>query len=285
MKVQVIGVSGLTARRKGTTDAFGASATIAAGGKSSDVHKAEIKVQLNPVPLKQATLTFSASLSGAAAHQGTDVAAVLSCGNSSVTGNSTGTLTLGTIDLTEGTASAELKSSNVTRTCTATIGGKAVTVGMVMASLGNRKYDWPEYFIYGVDHEIDFFPTLQEAADHDADGDGVTGEGAIDGHGIHFYVKSITIRYWQYDWENYEYVDCGEEEIDISVGEDPLLRYGLRLSDIMDFGDTSETRPGQYTDTENVYGFYDYDDGTFTETCIEVPTYMFAVYDGDVFIE
>lgn len=80
-------------------------------------------------------------------------------------------------------------------------------------------------------------------------------------------------------------MDCGEEEIDISVGEDPLLRYGLRLSDIMDFGDTSETLPGQYTDTENVYGFYDYDDGTFTETCIEVPTYMFAVYDGDVFIE
>lgn len=130
LKVQVIGVSGLTARRIGSGESFGSSATIAAGGKGSDVHKAEIKIQLNPVPLKQATLTFPASLSGAAAHQDTDVSAVLTCGASTLTGNSSGTITLGAIDLATGTASAELKSSNVTRTCTATIGGQSVAVTM-----------------------------------------------------------------------------------------------------------------------------------------------------------
>ena len=285
LTVQVIGVSGLTARRKGSGTAFGASATIAAGGKSSDVHKAEIKIQLNPVPLKQAYLTFPASLTGAAAHQGTNVAAMLTCGNSTITGNATGTVTLGQVDLGTGTATATLKSSNVTRTCTVTIGGQSAGVGMVMAAVGNRKYDWPEYFIYGVSHDIDFFPTLQEAADSDADGDGIPGEGAIDGHGIHFYVKSITVRYWQYDWENFEYIDYGEDETGVSIGEDPLLRYNLRLSDIMDFDDTTETRPGQYTDTETVYGFYDYDDSTCVETSLEVETYMFAVYDDDVYTE
>lgn len=190
MKVQVIGVSGLTARRKGTTDAFGASATIAAGGKSSDVHKAEIKVQLNPVPLKQATLTFSASLSGAAAHQGTDVAAVLSCGNSSVTGNSTGTLTLGTIDLTEGTASAELKSSNVTRTCTATIGGKAVTVGMDWDIAGSKDFDYPPYFTVEETDDITFYPTLNTICD----------DGAVTQHQMFFQTFQLEVVYWAYDY-------------------------------------------------------------------------------------
>ena len=283
LTVQVIGVSGLTARRKGSGDSFGASATIAAGGKASDVHKAEIRIQLSPIPLKQASLAFPASLSGAAAHQGTNVAAVLTCGASTLTGDSSGTVNLSAIDISTGTASAELRSSNIARTCTVSIGGSSINVGMTMAALGNRKYDWPAYFIYGISHDIDFFPTLQEAADDDADGDGTAGEGAISGHDIRFYIKSVTIRYWSFDWENFEYIDYGEDDIDASIGEDPLLRYNLRLSDIMDFGDTSETLSGQYTDTETVYGFYDYDDSTCVETCLEVETYLFAVYDADVY--
>ena len=51
LTVQVVGVSGLAARRKGSDGSFGATATIAAGGKNTDVHKAEIRVQLSPSPL------------------------------------------------------------------------------------------------------------------------------------------------------------------------------------------------------------------------------------------
>ena len=155
---------------------------------------------------------------------------------------------------------------------------------MTMGARGNRKYDWPTYFIYGKSHDIAFFPTLQEAADHDADGDGIVGEGAIPGHDVRFYVKMVSISYWQFDWVDCDYIEYGGDEIQVQVNTDPLIRYGLRLSDIMDFGGTSETLPGKYTDSETVYGFYDFDDDTWIETCLEIESYIFAVYDSDVFV-
>ena len=283
LKVQVIGVSALQARRKGLTWAYGSSATIASGGKNSDVHKAELQIQLSPVPVKQATLHFQASLSGAAAHQGTNVPAVLSCGGSSLSGDGAGTLDVSSWDSSTGLASAELRSGNVTRTCTVTLGGESASVTMAMASLGNREFDWPVYFIYGSSFDISFYPTLQEAADEDGDQDGIFGEGAIAGHDMHFYVSSIDISYWKIDWSTGQYVECGMDHISAGIREDPIVRYGLRISDLMDFGSASESMPGKYTDSETVYGHYDFDVSTLVETCIEVESFRFSVYDGDVF--
>ena len=283
LTVQVIGVSGLTARRADSGDSFGESATIAAGGKSSDVHKAEIKILLWPVPLKQATLTFPASLSGAAAHQGTDVAAVLTCGASTLTGNTSGTVTLGAIDLMEGTAAAELKSSNVTRLCTASIGGSSVNVGMVWDIGGSINFEYDDFFIPGDEEEIFFYPTLYEISGEDVDSDGIAGEGAIGGHSMLFKATTITVSIWAYDWEEDEYIENGEETITIVPGQDPEIAYGVYVSDLIEIGTTTEPVTGKYKSIQTVYDWYEFIDD-YIDFGVEVLEYSFDAYDTEVFV-
>jgi len=283
LTVQVIGVSELTARRKGTEDAFGASATIAAGGKSSDVHKAEMKIQLWPIPVKQASLEFPASLSGAAAHQGTAVAAILTCGASTLAGNSSGTVTLSEIDLSTGTAAAELKSSNVTRNCTATIGGSSVNVGMVWDVGGSVNFEYDDYFIPGESEEIFFYPTLDEISGEDVDSDGIAGEGVINGHSMLFKATAITVSIWAYDWEEDEYIENSEETITIVPGQDPEIAYGVYVSDLIEIGATTETDTGKYKSIHTVYDWYEVINDNI-DFGIDILEYSFDAYDTEVFV-
>ncbi len=283
MTVQVVGVSGITARRKGTGDSFGSTATIAAGGKNTDVHKAEIKVQLSPSPLKQVAVTVPASLSGAAAHAGTNVAAVLSCGNSSIAGNSSGTITLTDIDTTTGSATAILTSSNVTRTCTVNIGGQSLNVTMAWDISGIHDFEFDDYFLPDMESDVIFYPTLDEIALLDEDEDGTPGEGAIGGHDIVFHVTKVTFDYWSFDYDAWEYVDeGGVVELDVMPGSNPILRFGVRLDDLLEIDDVTEAAPGKYVNPQTVYYYYN-DTGTVIE-CIAITEYEFDAYDMEVYL-
>ena len=289
LTVQVVGVSGLTARRKGSDGSFGPTAMIAVGGKNSDVHKAEIRIQLTPKPLKQLNMTVPASLSGASAHKDTDVAAVLTCGNSTITGSSSGTITIGEMDLATGCATAELTSSNVGQTCTVSIGGKSVDVVMNWDISGMFNFVYNDKAIYladflpYVENKVSFYPTLDEMAGHDEDKDGKAGEGAIDGHDIKFYVTKVTFDYWSFDIEKWEYIDKGGVvEQDVVAGANPTLRFGVRLDELIDVKDVTETISGKYVNRQTVSDYYTITGNVIK--CITVKGYKFVVYDEEVYV-
>lgn len=280
--VQSIGVSELTVRRKGSGEPFGTTATIAAGGKNTDVHKAEIRVQLSPVPAKRTAITLPASLTGAAAHQGTNVAAVLTSGDTSITGNASGSITLNEIDA-DGYATVELKSSNVTRTCTVTIGGKSVAVTMAWDIGGIRDFKYDRDYLPGVKSDVIFYPTLDEIALRDEDADGKAGEGAIDGHDIQFHVTKVTFDYWSFDYDKWKYVDKGGiVELDVLPGYNPTLKFGVRLDDIIELDDVIEASPGKYVNPQTVRDYFN-ESGTVIQ-CITIKEYDFYVYDKEVYV-
>ncbi len=283
LKVQVIGVSGLQARRKGSDAQFGSSATIAAGGKNSDVHKAELRIQLSPMPVKQATLHFQASLSGAAAHQGTYVPAVLSCGGSSLSGDGAGTLDVSSWDSSTGLVTAELKSGNVTRTCTATIGGASVAVAMAWDIAGSRDFDGDDFYISEEDTNLEFYPTLQEIAGADDDSDGIPGEGAIGGHSIQFLVKKIKLEYWSYDYVTEQYVNpVSTVEIDVPPNTNPNLLFGANLSNLIDINSVTEPLTGKYVNAQTAHDYFEVTGNVVK--CIRVIEYETSVSDTGVYL-
>ena len=281
LKVQVIGVGGLQVRRKGSGQAFGDRAVIAAGGKSSDVHKAELEILLDPVPAKQTTLTFPVSLSGASAHTGTNVHGVFTCGTTTITGDSSGAIAA-TVEAGMGViTNAVFRSCNVTRTCTVTIGEESVDVEMEWDISGCKDFDYDGFFFPDVESEVFFYPTLDEIATEDEDEDGNEGEGAIGGHHLECAVTRIKYDYWSYDYVLGDYIEeGGVVEMDIEAGDDPEICFEVNVYDLFEMDDVQETPFGKYVNTHIVSDYYE-DDGEVI-SCIVILEYEIEWIDTDV---
>jgi len=160
LQVIVIEIASLETRRKSSGESFSDSTTIAAGGYSSDMHKADIRLAINPVPTGSFSVDFTAQLSGAGAHTGTACKATFSAGGSLVQeGNGDGTLTVTDANSTGGIVTGVLTSSNVINTCAVTVGNSTATVYFRWDISGTYDYDGPSFFVPGIGDAIKFFPT------------------------------------------------------------------------------------------------------------------------------
>ncbi|NLX19471.1 MAG: hypothetical protein GXY53_09380 [Desulfobulbus sp.] len=284
IKIIVIEIASLETRRKSSGESFADSTTIAAGGYSSDMHKADIRLTINPVPTGSFSVDFPAQLSGAGAHTGTTCKATFSAGGSLVQeGNGDGTLTVTDANSTGGVVTGVLTSSNVINTCAVTVGNATATVYFRWDISGTYDYDGPSFFVPGIGDAIKFFPTLDEVAVEDEDDDGLVGEGAIGGHSMDYWTKKFTVRYWKYDYNTGSYVEpVTYETFDDLDGDNIEVHFGQNLHDLIDHSATAETATGVYENTQTVYDYYDYSGGV--EEVIEVWSYAFGIYDTELFL-
>ena len=127
-----------------------------------------------------------------------------------------------------------------------------------------------------------FYPTLDEIATEDEDNDGITGEGAIDGHVMDVDVIRLKVDYWIYDCENEEYIDEGGiTEMDVTPDTNPVIAYGIRVNDLFDVDTVTEQPSGRYINTQTVYDYYYYDGDVMA--CITVLEYVFDFFDMGVY--
>ena len=260
---------------------FAGTATVAAGGKSSAVHKASVRAYVTPSNYTgKVDLTFTASLSGAAAFTGTSVNGRLDIGDGSVVGDNSATIHV--THVTNGHFDGILTSSNVKRNCTVTIAGKTAQAAFEWDCAGSRNFDYDYYFFDGVPSDVMFYPTLDEIATEDEDNDGITGEGAIDGHVMDVDVIRLKVDYWIYDCENEEYIDEGGiTEMDVTPDTNPVIAYGIRVNDLFDVDTVTEQPSGRYINTQTVYDYYYYDGDVMA--CITVLEYVFDFFDMGVY--
>ena len=230
--VTVVQIASIEGRRTGSGDAFGSSATIAAGGYSSDVHKADVEMTIAPLPTVAYTVDCPVSLANAEGYLGEppdNVRAKLYMGGSLVVeGNGTGYVTFSSPD---GKATGYLQSSNLGRTCTISsgLGSAQVTFAWDTPGGGAYDYEFPDYFVPGIADTVKFFATLQEVSGLDEDGDGTGGEGLIDLHEMKFYTRRIEVKCWKWDMANGVFLD-GPRWVELENTEDdnPEVVYGAR---------------------------------------------------------
>ena len=283
IRVVIAKIDSIAVKRSDLPDtSFAGLATIAAGGKSSAVHKASVRAYVTPSGYTgKVDLTFTASLSGAAAHAGTSVNGRLDIGDGSVVGDNSATIHV--THVTDGHFDGILASSNVRRDCTVTIDGKSARVAFEWDCAGSRNFDYEDYFIPEEPEDIFFYPTLQEIAGEDTNNNGLSGEGAINGHSMPFVVGFVKVQFWSYDLELDDYVDYGETTVNVTPGTDPAVVYGLKVSDLIDIGATTEPLTGKYKSVQTVYDDYFFYGSYYSE--VQVLEYCFDVYDLDVFAQ
>ncbi|MBO7620994.1 MAG: hypothetical protein J6T06_10810 [Victivallales bacterium] len=261
---------------------FAGTATVAAGGKSSAVHKASVRAYVTPSNYTgKVDLTFTASLSGAAAFTGTSVNGRLDNGEGSVVGDTSSVIHV--THVTDGHFDGILASSNVRRDCTVTIDGRTARVAFEWDCAGSRNFEYEDYFIPEEPEDIFFYPTLQEIAGEDTNNNGISGEGAVNGHSMPFVVGFVKVQFWAYDLELDEFVDFGETTVNVAPGTDPAVVYGLKVSDLIDIDATTEPVSGKYKSVQTVYDDYFFYNNYYSE--VQVLEYCFDVYDLDVFAQ
>ena len=134
-------------------------------------------------------------------------------------GTATITFTNANTSTTTGICPGTLVSSNrmTAHDAPCTVGG--ASIAFLWDCAGEYGFQYPYYFVPGYADDIHAFLTLQEVANLDEDADGSVGEGAIGGHELIWFVTSVTVEYWQYDYDTGSY-NCG-----------PPDRYAVYLGD------------------------------------------------------
>ncbi len=282
-KVWVVEIKDAAVRRKGTST-FSGSADIAAGGHSSDEHKADVRFTIDPVPSGSFSIDFPVTLSGAAARSGTsDTARLIGVQD----GNGEGTLTVSDGDISSGGELTEtLVSSNVRQTCTVSYsdGSASADVSFVWDTDGVYDFEFPSYFVVGSGDDVRFYPTLDEIAGNDPDSNGTAGEGKITGHSMDYWTRKVEVRYWEYNYNTDTYTAFGSDTFDNLDGSNIEIHFGVKLHSLIDHSATSEVTSGVYENTQTVYDYYSYDSSTGVEQVIEVWNYSFGVYDHNSYV-
>lgn len=271
IRVVIAKIDAIAVKRSDLPDtSFAGTATVAAGGKSSAVHKASVRAYVTPSNYTgKVDLTFTASLSGAAAFTGTSVNGRLDIGDGSVVGDNSATIHV--THVTNGHFDGILTSSNVKRNCTVTIAGKTAQAAFEWDCAGNDSLDYPYDFVPEEGDNVFFRPLLDDDDD----------DSAIDGHGMHFEATVIVVRYWTFDWQTFDFLLSEEDEIEIPHGYDPEIVDGVYASDLLVITGTTEISAGEYRSVHTVYDYWEYgDDADFG---IEVMEYNFRVYDNDCY--
>jgi len=269
IRVVIAKIDAIAVKRSDLPDtSFASTATIAAGGKSSAVHKASVRAYVTPSNYTgKVDLTFTASLSGAAAYTGTTVNGRLDIGDGSVVGDTSSVIHV--THVTNGHFDGVLTSGNVKRNCTVTIDGKTAQAAFEWDSEGNDSLDYPYDFVPEEGDDVFFSPLLDDEDD----------DSAIDGHDIHFEATFIVVRYWTFDWETFEFSQSDEDTIEIPHGDDPEIVDGVYASDLLVITGTVELSAGEYRSVHTVYDYWE--SGEDAAFGIEVTEYYFRVYDND----
>ena len=276
IRVVIAKIDSIAVKRSDLPDtSFASTATIAAGGKSSAVHKASVRAYVTPSGYTgKVDLTFTASLSGAAAYTGTTVNGRLDIGDGSVVGDNSSVIHV--THVANGHFDGTLTSSNVTRNCTVTVAGKTAQAAFEWDCAGSKDFDYPPYFIVGETDNITFYPTLNV----------ICGDGAITGHQMFYGTLEMEVEYWVYDYIYDDYVEGPTTTvIPVPCEGNALVRYNVTANDLITHSATSEIQTGAYRNQQTVYDFYYYDEDDCIEYVILVLNYTFTVYDRDALSE
>ena len=276
IRVVIAKIDAVAVKRGGLPDtSFAGMATVAAGGKPSAVHKADVRAYVTPSGYTgKVDLTFTASLSGAAAHAGTSVNGRLDIGDGSVVGDNSSVIHV--THVTDGHFDGILTSSNVRRDCTVTVDGKTARVAFEWDCAGSKDFDYPPYFIVGETDNITFYPTLNV----------ICGDGAITGHQMFYGTLEMEVEYWAYDYIYDDYVEGPTTTvIPVPCEGNALVRYNVTANDLITHSATSEIQTGAYRNQQTVYDFYYYDEDDCIEYVIQIINYKFIIYDRDTFSE
>ena len=283
IRVNVIDIQSVKVRRQGSGDDYAATATIAAGGLDNAVHKADIEFTIDPVPEGPFSVTLPVTVANADGYPTDNLPATLCLdGTPVLVGNGTAQIPFSSTDPTPGKRCATLVSSNLCTTCTV---GNA-SVAFEWDCSGEYDFRFPEYFVVGQEDDVEAFLTLDEVADKDADGDGVTGEGAIGGHNLTYYTASVTVEYWEFDFTTLTYTTAPTEQtFECPEGAGPTdfaVMYGATVNDLVEHSSTIQPATGQYVNGQTVKHYMVLADGGTSLAAVVVLEYGFAIVDSSL---
>jgi hypothetical protein len=266
INVTVVEVEYVKVRRMGSGNSLANSATIAAGGFSSNVHKADVEMKITPVPSGTYAVACPVSLANADGYATDNVKAKLYMGGAlAIEGSGSGSVTVSSAD---GKLAGYLVSSNWMKTCTISGGSASAAVDFAWDCAGAYDFTLPEYFIPDVPDEVWFYPTLNE----------VMGDGAIDAyHSIPYYTLSADLYWYSYDFSTDSEADG---TVTVYYPSYTGIPFGKAMTDLIEHSATTMSASGAYQNTQTVYDYYDIVGDEFR--LIEVDGYTFAVYDEDV---
>lgn len=258
----------LGVRRTGSAADFGSSATVATGGMSSDVHKADIEVATSPAVASVALDIVVGKKAGEGdGKPGTGGAGTVSM--NSYTTDASGKA--------YGTFTSSNKSESVTLECQDGDGTPLAAFGTATISQtwdddAGLEFNVPDYFVPGLADTCKFTCRLEEGV-------------PIDGHTINWYTTKITLNWY---WWN---IDTDEEESGEVAYEDPFtgddaLPFSKSIGDFVVYSGGEESPAGVYAKTHTVYDYFDIVEinGQYVWQEALVMAYDFGVYDAGVYV-
>lgn len=276
-------VSTVVASRSGTSG----GARIAAGGIRNSTHQADVTISVAPIPAGSYSLTIPVSVSGTAANGGNPSGddarpSVLSIGGAKIAGSSGGMITMSTPSVT-----GTFLSSNRMGTCTFSARGSSASIEQKWDCAGAYDFRFPYYMVEDQPDDVNTFPTLQEVAELDEDGDGIMGEGAIGGHAIQFCTRSVKVLFWEYDFRSDSYTTPAETREFAYSLEDGEFNYdtvfGVKVNDLVVHTGTTEVVAGHYKNSQTIKSYMEFSPSGEKLRVVVVRDYNFATYDGTVY--
>lgn len=226
-KVTITAIEEIKVRRQTTppSGTYASTATIAAGGYDTPVHKADVKFKITPVPPGSFSVAIPVTLSGAAGHTGDCVNAKLYAPGTELVqqGNGSGTITFTNANTSNGELVGTLVSSNVTQACSLASGSGAASVESGWDTDPDDDWTYDPYVPLNVWSGVSY--TLKLTRDGTAE--------AIPGHTMEFYAWRVVYFEWNSTTEVYE-----EKTETISAGN------GYDLSFYAEFSPTSASDAG-----------------------------------------
>ena len=203
ININVCTLEYIKVKRKGSTEDWSDTTTIAAGGFGSDVHKALVEMKITPVPAGAYSVACPVSLEGAEGYGGRPPdcpannvkAKLLMNGAPTVEGNGVGDVVFSSPD---GIATGELVSGNVALPCTiASACSDPALPATVEFSWDERpkedmEWEYDPYFDYGLPAQPVSL-TIKLA-----------GTVPIDGHHLDFYVCAVAGLMWNDELGRYD---------------------------------------------------------------------------------
>lgn len=255
-------------RRRGSGDDYASTATVAAGGYGTDVHKADVRVSTHPAVPGGTALDIAVAIKDGqgGGKPGTGGAASLSM--NSYTADAEGRI--------HGTFTSSNQLESVTIECQDGEGEPIAGFGAAVVAQawhhGNVVFLVPYFFVPGFADDMKFDLRLEDGA-------------PIDGHAIEWFSPKITLD-WFY-W-NLDSGDWGWGVADFShpyEGEE-ALPFGLSSDDLVEYAENTVEGPaGTYVNSQTVWDYFDLVEIEGEEIWQEalVLSYAFIMYETKVF--
>jgi len=257
----------LGVRRTGSGGAYGTSATVAAGGVDSDVHKADIEVATSPA-VASVTLDIVVGKKAGEGEGQPDTGGTASVSMNSYTTDANGKA--------YGTFASSNKIESVTLECqdsdgTPLAGFGTATITQAWDDDAGLEFNVPEYFIPEIADTCKFTCRLDEGV-------------PIDGHTINWYTTKITLNWYSWNIDTDD-EDWGESDYNDPFTGDDALPFGKAIGDFVVYSGGSEDPSGVYAKAHTVHDYFDIVEvaGEYVWQEALVMKYDFGVYDTGVY--